>query len=370
MKIKLNIKYNMPKCSGYTKTGERCGQNVAKKGDYCISHKNQEGTQQSERICELSRYTPSNDEIDNCIFTVMQKHKGDFLGKGAQGAAFVFDNLVIKITALNNAMDEKVWFDEACKGIDLADLDIAPKIYRYFICGKHGFIVMDQLETIKSKKVKSYEEAFTLMQRNPSDVIRYKIVEGAYIDDLRGLTREQQLGFISVLETMLNNGYLHMDNHIDNLGFIAGRPMAFDFGFTQKRETMDRRWALCFSVFQILEYCPVSILEGTEFYRVATACLNNTYKWGRPESGTAISLTELADPAKELPFLTRITKEALASGEISPDLKVGSLAYAKIIGQKNRFGPCLELIYLIRNPTNTEDVRKSVIKLAKSLKIN
>ena len=362
----------MPKCSGVTKTGVRCERNVGKEGDYCTTHKNQGAfkTQQSGRLCELSRYTPSNTEIDNCIFTVTQRHKGEFLGKGEQGAAFVFDNLVIKVTALNNAMDEKVWFDEACKGRDLGDLDIAPKIYRYFICGKNGFIVMDRLLTVKSRKVKSHEEAFTLMRSKPSDVVRYKIVDSESIDDLRGLTREQQLGFISVLETMLNNGYLHMDNHIDNLGFIAGRPIAFDFGFTQKRARMDRRWALCFSVFQILEHCPVGILEGTEFYRVATACLNNTYEWGRPESGTAIPLTELADPAKELPFLTRITKEALATGEMSPDLKVGSLAYAKIIGQENREGPGLDLIYLIRNPTNTEGVGKAVIKLAESLKIN
>jgi len=359
----------MTKCSGVTKSGEPCGRNVANQGDYCTSHRLK--TQQPGRICELTRYSPTNADIDNCIFTVTQKHKGEFLGKGEQGAAYVFEKLVIKVTALNNAVDEKIWLDEACKGQDLGDLDIAPKIYRYFICGKNGFIVMDRLATVKSRKVKSQEEAFTLM-RTPSDVVRYKIADenGEVIDDLRGLTREQQLGFITVLETMINNGYLHMDNHIDNLGFIAGRPIAFDFGFTQKRATMDRRWALCFSVFQILEHCPVGILEGTEFYRVATACLNNTYTWGRPESGTAIPLTELADSAKELPFLTRITKEALASGDMSPDLKVGSLAYAKIIGQENRYGPALDLIYLVRNPTHTEGVAKAVIKLAESLKIN
>jgi hypothetical protein len=379
----------MPKCSGITASGAACGRNVAKEGDYCTAHKDQglsrkisqlqiksqgqkaQAQGRNSQKCELKRYTPSDTEIDNCIYTVTEKHKGAFLGKGEQGAAYVFENLVIKVTELKTATDENVWLDEACKGQELGALGIAPKIYRYFVCGKNGFIVMDRLTTIRAKKTKSEAQTAELMKRGQSDVVRYKEVDAEgntidVIDDIRNLTREQQWGFVTALETMIDNGYLHMDNHIDNLGFIAGRPIAFDFGFTQKRRTIDRRWALCFSVFQILEHCPVAILEETEFYRVATACMNDTYLWGRPASGTAIPLAELATAEKEMPFLTRITKAALK--EVSPDLKVGSLAYARIIGQEPRYGAALDLIYLIRNPAHTEDVPKAVIALANKLK--
>jgi hypothetical protein len=387
----------MPKCSGITASGAACGRNVAKEGDYCAAHKDQALRQKMSQLqiksqkaqssgqkaqaqgrnsqkCELKRYTPSDTEIDNCIYTVTEKHKGAFLGKGEQGAAYVFENLVIKVTELKTATDENVWLDEACKGQELGALGIAPKIYRYFVCGKNGFIVMDRLTTIRTRKTKSEAQTTELMKRGQSDVVRYKEVDAEgntidVIDDIRNLTREQQWGFVTALEIMIDNGYLHMDNHIDNLGFIAGRPIAFDFGFTQKRRIIDRRWALCFSVFQILEHCPVAILEETEFYRVATACINDTYIWGRPESGTAIPLSELVTIEKEMPFLTRITKEALKGGEVSPDLKVGSLAYARIIGQEVRYGMALDLIYLIRNPAHTEDVSKAVIALAKGLKI-
>ncbi len=93
------------------------------------------------------------------------------------------------------------------------------------------------------------------------------------LDDLSAMSRAHQQAYVQALEAMIDRGYIHMDNHVGNLGTIAGRPVLFDFGFTQKRAGMDRRWALCFSVFQILEHCPPQILKGTLFYRVVAGCL-------------------------------------------------------------------------------------------------
>lgn len=348
----------MPQCKGKTKLGTQC-QRTVKEGDYCSQHKVKQPHQ--PKNCDVNRYSPTEKDIDKCIYQVTSKHKGAELGKGEQGIAYVFDNLVIKVSKFKNIMDEKLWLDEACKSLDLGNLNIAPKIYRYFICGKNGFIVMDRLTTIKSMKINSENEALKLMLNIKSDIVRYKIVEKGKttdsIDDLRLITPKQQLGFIHVLEIMINNNYIHMDNHIDNIGFIGKNPIVFDFGFTQKREVIDKRWALCFSIFQILEHCPVYILEQTDFYRVATACINNSYKWGHPESGEGIPLAKLlkslntTEKEEEIPFLKRITKDVFENDEVSPDLIVGSLAYAKIIGKENREGILLDLIYAIRNPS-------------------
>jgi len=376
----------MPKketCRGFTKSGKPCSKQVPNRGDYCYIHKDQQpnvqqqqrNVQQLQSVCSLQRFTPSDTEIDNCILTVTKKNKGKFLGKGEQGAAYVFDNLVIKVSRVDNKNDEAVWFDEACKGQELGELGIAPRIHRYFVCGENGFIVMDRLSTIKSQKIIGYDHidygtlagmGRKILEQSPEVVtdrsaVRYKIMDDEnnvnfYIDNLNNLSRDQQLGFIAVLETMIDNGYIHMDNHIDNLGFIDDRPIVFDFGFTQKRSIIDRRWALCFSVFQILEHCPREILETTEFYRVATACINDTYIWGSPESGMPIPLNKLdswAGKGSELRYLSSIADNSIKEGDLSPDLKVGSLAYAKIVGRhlgKRIYdGPAIDFIYLVRS---------------------
>jgi hypothetical protein len=345
----------MTLCKGLILSGGPCMRRVSLNNPFCFIHANQTKTAKPE--CVVERI--STEDINECI----NGKKGKLIGKGEQGSIYEFNKLVIKVTVLKNKIEESAWLHEACIGKELGELKIAPKIFRYLICGTNGVIIMQRLTTLKSKKVNAKKYVKNMMQKNTSNIVRYKLPNDESIDDLRNIKVKDQLGFISVLEKMIDRGYLHMDNHIENIGFINNRPIIFDFGFIQKRKHIDKRWALCFSLFIFLEKCPVTIVEQTQFYRVATACINDTYVWGNPQSGNAIPLKDLHNTEKEMTFLKHITKESIH--EASPDLKVGSLAYAKIMNQDNRKGAILDYIYLIRNPheINDQDVSKSVREL-------
>lgn len=303
--------------------------------------------------CEMNHFSPkksysapSESEIDDCIYTATEKHKTKLLGKGEQGAAYEFDNLVIKITNIKKKISKNAWKKEVCiaeaigKLSTVDSLPVGPKIHRHFICGINGFIVMDRIETMEIKQVQTKDEAMDDIKKDTSKVVRYKILtEGeGQVDNLNQISPAHQLGFVRALETMIDNGYIHMDNHIENLGFMQGHPIVFDFGFTQHREKMDPRWALCFSIFQILEFCPTKLLDSTELYRVATACLNDTYQWGTPSSGKATPLKDLSPDDGKTDVLAKFKIMAKTlheeKSEVSPDLHLGSLVYAYIIANK------------------------------------
>ena len=166
------------------------------------------------------------------------------------------------------------------------------------------------------------------MDSQAPKTVRYRITKGVkdQVDDLRNITPEHQLGLVSALEKIIANGYVHMDNHIENLGYIQNHPILFDFGFTQYRPSLDKRWALCFSIFQILEYCPESIVADTVLYRVASACVNDSYVWGKPKSGTSTQLENLypvcGDTLLHFQEIAKIlhTDES----EVSSDLHLGT----------------------------------------------
>ena len=393
----------MHTCIGTIKNGIQCRKRIKKEYlHYCHLHNNQELSSKLSNFkldatqCEDPvTYTPYNADIDKCILHVTHNKKGALLGKGEQGATYEFDKLVIKVITLKNKRGKSLWFQEACIGQKLGLLGIAPKVHDYFVCSGKGFIIMDRLTTIKSRKTNSENDAIRLFNSpNRTDVVRYKwdyVCDrhtcSDSLDDLRNLTDAQQLGFISALEKMIDNGFIHMDNHIDNLGFFGKNktPILFDFGFTQERSKIDRRWALSFSVFQILEHCSPhnnDILTDNHFYRVATACINNTYQWGQPNSGIAIPIKKLCVAEDDITYLSRLTKDALLESSnnsnigSSPDLKVGSMAYAMMFGNEYRNGPALDLIYFIRNPTSKKAFKNNknkdmntVIGLANTLEI-
>ena len=238
---------------------------------------------------------------------------------------------------------------------------------------------MERLTPMKSMTVKDKKDAVVQMKKNTA-VIRYKWKNGDvydFMDNISLLKPATQVQFIQLLETMVENKYIHMDNHIDNLGYDAttGKPIAYDFGFTQYREDMDNKddmnWALCFTMFQILEHCPLNQIEKTLFYHVATAIINNTYKWGDAKSGKMIPLSILAkqmkDTKKPIDFLKNITKKIKHLNY--PDVFVGSLCYAKIITQEkdDRDDTYLDFIYLVRNPNNLNDADEAVIQIFKKL---
>lgn len=329
----------------------------------------------TQTTCHLVRYAPRSTEVDECVQAATRKHKGKKLGQGEQGATYVFERLVIKISTVRGKSHEASWLAEACTGQVMGELGIGPRIHRHFVCGGHGFIVMDRLSPVATRRVRSDRVAqqVLLLAGRPhgthrkGPTVRYMLPNDQPVktlDDLSAMSLAHQQAYVRALEAMIDRGYIHMDNHVGNLGTIAGRPVVFDFGFTQKRAGMDRRWALCFSVFQILEHCPPQISEGTLFHRVVTSCLFGA----RGSRSAGNPLTALAD-YNDTEYLLRLTQEASTQNMVHPDLYVGSWAYARLISRKleGRPGPLLDFVYLVRNPALTSGVSKDVVALAKKL---
>ena len=80
-----------------------------------------------------------------------------------------------------------------------------------------------------------------------------------------------ELQFISILRNMITEGYIHMDNHLANIGFVASRPVLFDFDFSQERKftKRDSDIALAFSIYQILEDTTYLLLRDIFFWKEA-----------------------------------------------------------------------------------------------------
>jgi hypothetical protein len=349
----------MPHCKGYTKLGNSCKKTVEHEEDFCYLHENQK-----KKTKDSVKKKILKEDILKCI------QNGKVIGKGEQGITYAFSpDLVVKVTSLIDKKSESSWFEEARIGQELGKLKIAPTVICFFVTGKNGIILMERLKTLNTQKIQLKQTVVDLIKKNTSDIVRYQLPQED-IDDLRKIPSKDQLGFIDVLEKMIDHGYIHMDNHVENIGYIKHRPVLFDFGFTQKRNKLNKRWALCFSLFQILEYCPVKFLEQTEFYRVATACMNDTYSWGHPNSGKVIPLKELKNNEDVRPFMKRVTKESLT--DISPDLKAGSLVYAYVIVKENRHGgsfkDLFDFIYIIRDPAYHKNVSKHVLELSKKIR--
>jgi hypothetical protein len=282
--------------------------------------------------------------MDNCIDLVCKTRKGKALGQGEQGITYILtDTKVIKVTALSKTNPESAWLSEAVLGQELGALKIAPTLYDYFVCNKYGFIIMERLTPLAGQ--------------TGTEAIRLKIKtqEGMdVVDHVGRLSLATQKGFIAVFKTMIEHGYIHMDNHVDNLGYIAERPVVFDFGFTQKRpfRPEDYPVALAFSLFQMLEHAPRTELADTWIFQVACACLTGQYDWttGRIRGS----------PGKKCPCPADLEAAALwANAHFSPtgaDLYVGCCAYVHLLKleRTDRYAPDEDryyaLIYKIRNP--------------------
>jgi hypothetical protein len=291
-------------------------------------------------------------EVDACILKAIHFHKGKKLGNGDNAEAFRISedpSHVIKVAKLSSKRVLELWRNEACVGKALGDLGIAPKIEKVFECGKYGYIVMDFLHDAK-KLV-------------DGTVIREKHVEedGEYaIDHVNLMPPDLQWSFIKDLMIMIDNGYIHMDNHVENLGFLgeSRKPILFDFGFTQLRalkSESDKLWALCFSIFQILEHTPESELQCGPFWDVATAILRNDgkTKWSSLKSSKGMTLAELAkifNRSKKV-ALSSIKKAAEAMSPENADIIVGSMCYGFAIQEplETRHNDAyLQTVYKIR----------------------
>ena len=320
--------------------------------------------------------------VSECVSNVLKKTMGKKLGQGEQGVVYVLDDLVLKVTSLKQT-SEDVWFRETCLSERMGDLKIGPKIHGHFVCNDNGYIVMDRLTPIGSKMVKSKKEAKEMVRKKGKEkeevILRYKWYEDDmldFLDDLSMMSDKEQKEFVRVFERMVENDYVHMDNHLDNIGYESSshKAIAYDFGFTQHREGMtkkEKEWALCFTMFQLLEHCRLDIIESTVFYRVATALMNDTYEWGKVESGRKMSLSELFGYIKKmsgvkeggdaLSIVEKLIEKKKGGNNKNYDMFIGSVCYGLVLRdeKKERDNDLMDLIYLIRNP------KSSVGKVAK-----
>jgi hypothetical protein len=272
------------------------------------------------------------------------------LGCGEQGCTYAIsarEDAVVKISAFSNAAVQKQWHAEACLATYLGSLGVAPTVQRFFSCNGKGYIVMDRI--VDAKSVVSGRKMVDIREKNKRT--------GEKTDHISLMPVATQIGFAAKLYTLIDNGYIHMDNHIENLGFRGRDPILFDFGFTQERTwggPLDKAWALAFSLFQIIEHCPLAEVEGTEIFRLATAIISGTYTWGSRGLSTARGLTLAQLAALRLPTTLREIKALAAKkaeSAINADVYIGTMAYAALIGLEKaaRYDhPLYAVIYDIR----------------------
>jgi hypothetical protein len=201
-------------------------------------------------------------DVPHCLEHLHVSRAGDkAFARGEQGEVWnIRDDPghVLKISFFNTGAAKDMWENEAQIGLRLGQLGVAPAIVEVAECefSKAGLIVMERLSTIP----KGPEGSRTH--------VRTKREDGEVVDYVRRLEDAKQQGFLDALRIAIENGYIHMDNHLDNIGYKAstGQPILFDFGFTQFRPRgMDINAAMAFSIGQLLEHS--GDYEGTVWDR-------------------------------------------------------------------------------------------------------
>ena len=324
--------------------------------------------------CTALRHTTpkrgANNVEQSCIEKAARTRRNTELGCGEQGCTYTLVNSadkVIKITPFwsgnekpeANDMKEasEKWYAEACMGEYLGELDgvVAPRIHQFFECDDRGYIIMDKISVAEKFYIRKGRAEPQLV------VIREK-GEGAATDHINLMPAEMQYGFVKKLSIMIDNGVIHMDNHIGNLGFIFGNtsePLVFDFGFTVERQwsnEADKSWALAFSLFQIIEHCPLNEVEETHIYRLATAIMKGTYEindgnMARAVGYTLEQLTAAYPEGNDLAAVKAAAKKKSGARNPNMDIYIGCVCYATIIGleKEARYEhPLYEIIYQIR----------------------
>jgi hypothetical protein len=280
-----------------------------------------------------------------CLMKAEKIHYGDKLGCGEYGCAYAVmerGDQVVKITAFNDDLTEDKWYQEACLGSHLGSLGIGPTVHNFFVCNGTGFILMARL-TDATK--------FYVNKKGGPKIV---VVRDKDIDHIGLMPVKMQLGFVEKLYDMIEAGFIHMDNHIANIGFTGTEPILFDFGFTQERkweDTYDKEQALAFSIFQILEHCPLDEVEDTTFFKIATSVVNGTYKWGDNFAELeGMTLEELEADYPQAAKLSQIKKKGSSLGS-NKDIYVGNMCYATIMTmeREDRYdSPLYGAIYAIR----------------------
>jgi hypothetical protein len=173
--------------------------------------------------------------------------------------------LVIKVVRLKNEHDYNIWNTETSIAIALGKIEVGPTVHWSEYCDRgFGLIAMDRI--IDARKVPG------------TNTIIRKLGKYVDYDHLDRLPEKYQYGFIDILQKCIHAGYIHMDTHLENMGYIrkenAFKPCIFDFGLTQFRHHMNMVYSLAFSLGQILERCPIVTIEKTVFFKMFTSLLD------------------------------------------------------------------------------------------------
>ena len=127
---------------------------------------------------------------------------------------YVLKQIKLEGEPLSDEQRQGAFIQESCLGKNLADLGIAPKIYKCWSCSSKlkpsskkptnfGYIVMDKMDG-------TWKDKYNLTRGN----------------------KEHQFELIHALAIMVKNGFLHQDCHVGNIGFVNDKVVLFDFGLT------------------------------------------------------------------------------------------------------------------------------------------
>ena len=266
---------------------------------------------------------------------------GPKLGCGEQGCTYEDgETSVVKITKFGPKLTQAQWTREARIGAAIGALGVAPEIYRHYVCKGHGYIEMQKLRDAK---------------RLPDGtVIRAKDAKsGTVTDHVDRMPAATQIGFLDVLRTIIDAGFVHMDNHIENLGFVGRKPVIFDFGFTQERRMgpRDKALALGFSACQVIEHCAPAKIGATLFWATAMEALQGQ-PWPVLEKSKTITTVAQARALYGSKTLTELKKIAKDLSNTNTDLALGLLCYASLLTEKTKAArydsPLYDVIYKIR----------------------
>lgn len=285
--------------------------------------------------------------VKDCVTSNTGSAPGALLGKGEQGAAYELKDMVVKATKFPNKEAQRIWKNEVDIGIRLGKLGVAPQIQKEFVCEEYGYIVMQRIRTIG--------------QVVPDVRVRDK--SGMVLrDNVKDLPNEYAVGWMKAILLAADAGFIHMDNHFDNVGFLIDyTPILFDFGFTQERKSfvnadplgIDKGWACAFSFYQFLEHAPLAQVQDSIFFEQASMAFNHsmfsTQRTVMNFDELFAMFPKLEDGETARQRLTKYKKQcgSMVQNTANRDLALGCMCYVTLLqyAQMFRYDEDLEVLY-------------------------